>query len=132
MRTLSAMTIGRSLLVAVLSAAVVLGSVTSGAAGQTTHHRRIGAVALVELRAVLLTNSDSLGDPNPTHLRAVATTSDAARVVDPVPIRGPRPSSVVVDVACERGIFLTDGPGLESLCVVVPANAPLGDGAEVI
>ena len=96
----------------------MLASTSIGAAGQTTHHRRIGAAALVELRAVLLTNSYSAGDPNPTHLRAVATTSEAARVIEPVGIRDPRLPSVAVDVACERGVYPADGPGLESLCVI--------------
>ena len=109
----------------------MFGSTSVGAAGQT-HHRRIGPAALVELRAVLLNSSQSAGDPNPTHLRAVATTSDAAHVIDSAPIRGPRPPSTAVDVACERGVYPADGPGLESLCVIVPAADPLGDGAEVI
>ena len=75
---LSAMPIRGSLLAAVLSAAVALGSVTSGAAGDTTQQTPATAAVLVQLQTILLAQAALHGDPTPTRTLAVATSSDAA------------------------------------------------------
>ena len=72
------MPIRRSLLAAVLSAAVVLGSVTSGAAGDTAQQTPASAAVLAQLQAILLGQAASHGDPTPTRTLAVATSSHAA------------------------------------------------------
>jgi hypothetical protein len=123
-----------SVLAAGLAVLLGFGCVAGGAAAQTTSVGRaaripvgpalVSPAALVELRRAVLNASRAVGVPNPKHLRAVATNSDAAaRAVDSAP-GGISSSLVPIYVGCARGHFpnLGDGRGLSSLCVIMFAQ----------
>jgi len=68
----------RSLLAAVLGAVVVLGPLSTGAAGDTTQLAPASPAVLVQLRTIVLSEVRSFGDPHPTHMRMVETNATAA------------------------------------------------------
>jgi hypothetical protein len=101
------MPIRRSLLAAVLSAAVVLGSVTSGAAGDTAQQTPASAAVLAQLQTILLGQAALHGDPTPTRTLAVATRSHAAEdlVLGSHDGQAPVPAYLL----CAKGTFDFDG-----------------------
>ncbi len=123
-----------SVLAAVLAAVLGLGCVAEGAAAQTAsrgrsesmpvHPALVPPAALAQLRAALLNASQYVGDPNPTHLRAVATNSKAARWVVYFAPGGISRTSAPIYVGCARGYFsnVGDGRGLASICVIMFAR----------
>ena len=93
-----------SLLAAVLSAAVVLGSITSGAAGDTTQQTPASAAVLAQLQTILLGQAALHGDPTPTRTLAVATSSHAAEgLLSPGSHDGQAP--VPAYLLCAKGTF---------------------------
>jgi len=107
-RTLSAMSIRRSLLVAVLSAAVVLGTGSTGAAGDTSRQTPASDAVLAQLQALLLAQASAHGDPTPTRTLAVATSSHAAEgLLSPGSHDGQAP--VPAFLVCASGQFNLNG-----------------------
>ena len=131
-RTLRAMSIRRSLLVAVSSAAVVLGTGSTGAAGATSQQTPASDAVLAQLQAILLAQATAHGDPTPTRTLAVATSSHAAEgLLSPGSHDGQAP--VPAFLLCGKGQFSLSGrsaPGgfrptakaPTTLCLVVLAQ----------
>jgi hypothetical protein len=126
------MSIRRSLLAVVLSAAAVLGAVTSGAAGDTTQPTPTSDAVLVQLQTILLGQAAIHGDPTPTRTLAVATSSHAAEgLLSPGSSDGQAP--VPAYVLCAKGHFNLDalavphgfhptGKAPTALCLMVLAQ----------
>jgi hypothetical protein len=72
------MLIRRALLAAMVAAAAVLGSISTGAAGDATQPTPASAAELVQLQTILLNQAALHGDPTPTRTLGVATSSHAA------------------------------------------------------
>jgi hypothetical protein len=126
------MAIRRSLLAAVLSGAVVLGSVTSGAAGDTTQQTPASAAVLAQLQTVLLAQAALHGDQTPTRTLAVATSSHAAEGLLAPGSHDSQPP-VPAYLLCAKGEFGFTGPSVPhgvhstgeaptTLCLVVVAQ----------
>jgi len=72
------MLIRRALLAAMVAAAAVLGSISTGAAGDATQPTPASAAELVQLQTILLNQAALHGDPTPTRTLGVAASSHAA------------------------------------------------------
>jgi len=120
------------LLAVALGAAVLLGSIASGAGGDPTRQPPASAAVLAQLQSILLNQAALQGDPTPTRTLAVAASSHAAEdLLAPGSHEGL--AAVPAYLLCAKGHFNLNGgslpPGFHAtgmapttLCLVVLAQ----------